>query len=71
LPTDPFDGQPMRLAETEKGIVIYSIDGDLVDDGGLVARQETKPHFRDFGFRLFKPEHRGLLLTDEPAPGDD
>ena len=71
VPTDPFDGQPMRLAVTEKGIVIYSIGEDLVDDGGLVARQETKPHLRDFGFRLFKPEQRGLLLTDEPPPGDD
>lgn len=71
VPTDPFDGQPMRLAVTEKGIVIYSIDEDLVDDGGLVERQSTRPYFRDVGFLLFKPEHRGLLLTDEPPPGED
>lgn len=71
VPLDPFDGQPMRFAKAEKGIVIYSIDEDLTDDGGVVTRQKTRPHFRDVGFRLFEPEHRGLLLTDEPPPDDD
>jgi len=71
VPTDPFEGQPMRFALTDKGIVIYSIGEDLIDDGGFVGRQETRPYYRDNGIRLFKPEHRGLLLTDEPRPDDD
>ncbi len=71
VPADPFDGQSMRFARTDKGIVIYSISDDLVDDGGLVARQKMKPHVRDIGFRLFNPEHRGVFLTDEPRPDDD
>ncbi len=71
IPTDPFDGEPMRFAETEKGIVIYSIDENLVDDGGMVEHQIEMPHVRDSGFRLFKPEHRGVLLSDEPPPEDD
>ena len=71
VPTDPFDGQPMRFAATEHGIVIYSIDENGVDDGGIVVRQKARPHYRDVGFRLFKPEHRGIFLTDEPPPTDD
>jgi hypothetical protein len=71
VPSDPFDGQPMRFAVTDKGIVIYSVGEDLVDDGGLVARLEKRPYFRDTGFRLFKPQHRGLLLTDEPRSQED
>ncbi len=71
IPTDPFDGQPMRFAETDQGVVIYSIDEDLIDDNGAVTRQQTRPRFRDVGFRLFELEHRGLLLTDEPPPDDD
>jgi hypothetical protein len=71
IPTDPFDGQPMRFTKTEQGIVIYSIDENLIDDGGLVARQEERPYFLDRGLRLVDPEHRGLLLTDEPPPDDD
>lgn len=71
VPEDPFDRQPMRFAVTDKGIVIYSIGGDGTDDGGLVAQQKKRPHTRDVGFRLYKPEHRGLLLVDPPAQGND
>ena len=71
VPVDPFDGQPIRLAVIDKGIVVYSIGDDLIDDGGLVGLQETRPYYRDGGIRLFKPEHRGLLLTDEPNPLDE
>lgn len=71
VPRDPFDGQPMRFAATEHGIVIYSINENGVDDGGIVVRQKIKPYVRDVGFRLFRPEHRGIFLTEEPAPTDD
>ena len=71
IPSDPFDGAAMRFAQTDQGIVIYSVDEDLVDDGGLVERQSQKPYVRDSGFRLFKPQHRGVLLTDELPPSDE
>lgn len=71
IPTDPFDGTPMHFAQTDNGIVIYSIDLDLIDDGGLVEGQNELPYIRDRGFRLFKPQHRGVLLTDQPPPSDD
>jgi hypothetical protein len=34
VPTDPFDGQPLRYRRLEKGYVIYSVDRDRRDDGG-------------------------------------
>ena len=71
LPIDPFTAAPLRFAVVEEGIVIYSIGEDLVDDGGLVARQKKRPHLRDVGVRLHKPEHRGLLLIDDPPDEKD
>ncbi len=70
VPVDPFDGKPMKLAVTEEGIVIYSIDENLVDDGGDVAQRDNLNHPFDVGFRLFKQEHRGLRLIDEPIPNE-
>ena len=61
----------MRFAVTDEGIVIYSVYEDGEDDGGIVARQETQPRYLDIGFRLFRPDRRGLLIIDEPPPEDD
>jgi hypothetical protein len=35
LPTDPYDGKPMKLKRTDHGIVVYSVGPDMVDDGGM------------------------------------
>ncbi|MCH7701122.1 MAG: hypothetical protein IID37_05500 [Planctomycetes bacterium] len=69
-PTDPFDGQPMRLMVTDDGIVIYSVDDDAIDDGGSVAPVEGEKRARDVGFRLFKLDRRGLLIIDETSPAE-
>ena len=42
IPTDPFDGQPLRYKLLEKGYVIYSIGPDLKDDGGLSKKYDAK-----------------------------
>jgi hypothetical protein len=34
VPTDPFDGKPMKLKRTDRGIVVYSVGPDMVDNGG-------------------------------------
>jgi hypothetical protein len=34
VPSDPFDGQPLRYKTLAKGFVVYSIGVDLSDDGG-------------------------------------
>lgn len=70
LPIDAFDGKPIKMKQTDLGIVIYSIGENEVDDGGQV---EFDDHRRptDFGIRLLRPEHRGLKLirvTDDSGP---
>ncbi len=73
VPVDPFDGKAMRFAIIDEGIVIYSVNENLIDDGGQVVRRKRKqrPHLLDVGFRLFRPEHRGLLLIDGPEDTED
>ncbi len=69
VPADPFaEGQPLKLATTDQGIVIYSIGDDGIDDGGQVAAEQNQRVGPDLGFRLLDPEHRGVVITDEPRP---
>jgi hypothetical protein len=42
VPTDPFDGQPLRYHRLAKGYVIYSIGSDGHDDGGLEKPADWK-----------------------------
>ena len=35
IPTDPFDGHPLRLAIKENKWIVYSVGPDEVDDGGV------------------------------------
>jgi hypothetical protein len=72
-PVDPFDGKPLRLAKTDQGIVIYSVDENGTDDGGVVSLPDDKSRKRapDSGFRLFSAEHRGVVIVEgEPRPQD-
>ena len=51
VPTDPYDGRPMRMAVVEGQPVVYSIGKDGRDDGGLKdSKFETQPG--DILFRL-------------------
>ena len=51
LPTDPFDGSPLRFRRLDDGLVVYSIGANGRDDGGnLGDRGLDAP---DFGFRLW------------------
>jgi hypothetical protein len=68
---DPFDNKPLRLAQSDEGIIIYSIGEDGIDDGGFVAEEETGRRGSDVGFRLNRLEHRGLKLTDEKPPDEE
>jgi hypothetical protein len=53
VPTDPFDGQPLRMCRREKGVVIYSVGPDGQDCGGELIRPG-------------KPDAPGFRLWDEP-----
>ena len=39
IPTDPFDGQPLKMAAMDNGIVIYSVGPDFADNGGNPAKE--------------------------------
>lgn len=59
LPLDVFDGQPLRLARFEQGIVIYSVGFDGTDNGGKLAPpKNVKTPGTDLGFRLWDVRHR-------------
>jgi hypothetical protein len=34
VPTDPFDGKPLRMKRIADGLVLYSVGPDMKDDGG-------------------------------------
>ena len=35
VPTDPFDGKPLRYKTLTKGYVVYSVGDDCEDNGGI------------------------------------
>ena len=72
VPLDPFaEGQPLKLVVADRGIIIYSIGEDKMDDDGDVVVEEYQRVGPDLGFRLLDPEHRGVVITDEPRPEDE
>ncbi|MEI2727116.1 MAG: hypothetical protein V9H26_27560 [Verrucomicrobiota bacterium] len=42
VPADPFTGEPLRYRRTDKGFVIYSVDRDGLDNGGLEKPLKAK-----------------------------
>lgn len=42
VPTDPFDGRPLRYKRLEKGYTIYSIGRDSADNGGKETKRRTR-----------------------------
>ena len=66
IPVDPFDEQPLRYARTDRGVVVYSVGEDEVDDGGDVARPPKGSRGPpDVGFRLLDPDLRGFEVASE------
>lgn len=56
VPLDPFDGKQMRYKKLDSGFVVYSVDVDLIDDGGREEpknRQKKVPHW-DITFTIKK-----------------
>ena len=50
VPTDPYDGRPIRMRHVDGGLVLYSIGRDRKDDGGRPA--EPGAEDGDLVFRL-------------------
>lgn len=58
IPTDPFDGQPLRYKRLDDGVVTYSVGADRKDDSGRLERIKIKEPDTDVGFQLWNPERR-------------
>jgi hypothetical protein len=67
VPTDPFDGKPLRLKRTADGLVIYSVGPDGTDDGGAVDRRKPLVPGTDWGLRLWDVSAR--RQAPPAAPG--
>jgi hypothetical protein len=57
IPLDPFDGQPLRLRQSEGRFVVYSVGMDGIDNGGQLDDNPLQPA-SDIGFRLFDVDKR-------------
>jgi hypothetical protein len=72
VPADPFDGAPLRYRIRDDRVVIYSVAGNLQDNGGLLddggtfdqkkgAIRLTDLRFIDLGITLWNVAQRRLL----------
>jgi hypothetical protein len=62
VPQDPFSGQPLRYRRTADSYVVYSVDVNRIDDGGVLygfgsgstarMRRVDDPSPRDIGIRV-------------------
>ena len=57
-PTDPFDGQPLRLIRRKDDLTVYSVGIDKIDHGGDIATSRPLDAGADLGFRLWDPDKR-------------
>jgi hypothetical protein len=70
VPTDAFDGQPLRYRLLSDGVVIYSVGADTKDDGGKLADDNPPADGTDLGFRLWDVLLRRQSPSPSPASGD-
>jgi hypothetical protein len=67
MPTDPYDGQPLRWRRAGDGVEIYSIGPDGQDDGGNRDGQNPETG-AVIGFRLWDPAKRRQPAAPLPPP---
>jgi len=58
IPTDLYDGQPLRYRRVPDGVLIYTVGEDGKDDGGRRVRIKAGSPDADVGFQLWDPERR-------------
>ena len=70
LPTDPFDGTPIKMVRTSDGIIVYTVGNDKVDDGGKLNRKNPNAAGSDLGFQLWdKAKRRQPASSPKPEEG--
>jgi hypothetical protein len=72
IPTDPYNGEPVRYRRLKDGVVIYSVGPDGKDDGGLINRKgdPTKSGY-DLGFQLWDIDKRRQPPPPKPKNDDE
>ncbi len=58
VPLDPFTGKPLLLKRTDRGIVIYSVGPDGIDNGGTFVDLLRPKEGHDIGFQLLDVDQR-------------
>ena len=53
VPTDPYDGLPLRYLRTADGVVVYSVGPDRSDNQGNLVRNAKPTDGTDVGFQLW------------------
>jgi hypothetical protein len=53
VPTDPYDGKPIRLKRTGNGLIVYSVNWDKIDNDGFMNRDCPWELGTDISFRLW------------------
>jgi hypothetical protein len=64
VPTDPFDGKPLRYRQEGTGFVLYSVGKDGTFDGGTPDKQ---PSSRDVVFRYPLPPYYQAAFRAKPG----
>jgi hypothetical protein len=71
VPTDPYDGQPLRYKRLEDGAVVYSVGPDKQDDGGARNRHNALAKGIDYPFRLWDVNKRRQPAAEVLPPPND
>jgi type II secretory pathway pseudopilin PulG len=58
VPTDPYDGAPLRFRRLVDQVIVYSVGADGEDDGGNVTWLHPNTPGTDLGFRLWNVDRR-------------
>ena len=59
VPTDPYDGKPLRYRRVGQDVLIYSVGPDRIDNHGALDRTGRAPQDTDSGFQLWDALERG------------
>lgn len=57
VPSDPFDGRPLRYGVAGEGYVVYGVGKDEQDDGGKVVPEHKRPLDDLFSVGVPRPEN--------------
>jgi hypothetical protein len=71
VPPDPFDGRPLRFRRLDDGVVIYSVNQDGEDDGGVLDDNPGARPGTDVGRRLWDVKHRRQPPRPVPPPATE